>query len=216
MKILLKKVVTLNFISNNNRPPWGRTNREYYNIISYNKLQVMKRSLEEGSLRSPHWWSARQVPHLAGRLLFFFKVLQEAPARSASQSAGFGRGSASYMEASSPSPFGSLGEETMRRANPDSTFVASLWGRPDSRSSSSWETGLGRLGRVPYSSTSMAWAWSLAGGGSEAGVAGVMALSEGASSAAGARAALASTLGWIWPLSLGALPYNSSCPSWPS
>ena len=54
--------------------------------MSYN-TQIMKRSLEEGSLQSPHWWSAQRVPpHLVRRLLFFFQGVLEAPARSASQS----------------------------------------------------------------------------------------------------------------------------------
>ena len=37
--------------------------------MSYN-TQITKRSLEEGSLRSPHWWSAQRVPpHPVRRLL---------------------------------------------------------------------------------------------------------------------------------------------------
>ena len=48
-------------------------------------------------------------------------------------------GRASKMEASSPSPSGPLGDETVRWAKPASTPIASP---PVSRSSSSWETGL--------------------------------------------------------------------------
>ena len=54
--------------------------------MSYN-TQIMKRSLEEGSLWSPHWWSAQWVPpHQVQQLLFFFQGVLEAPTRSASQS----------------------------------------------------------------------------------------------------------------------------------
>ena len=57
------------------------------------KLQIMKRSLEEGSLWSPHWWSARWVPpHLIGRLLFFLKVVLEAPAEVPPNQHGVGGG----------------------------------------------------------------------------------------------------------------------------
>ena len=53
-------------------------------IMSY---KLRKEALEEGSLRSPHWWSAQWVPpHPVGQLLFFFQVVLEAPTRSASQS----------------------------------------------------------------------------------------------------------------------------------
>ena len=62
----------------------------------YNKLQVMKGSLEEGSLRSPHQVSARWMPpRSVGRLLFFHNTVTEAPVRSASSSTWCGRGSAS-------------------------------------------------------------------------------------------------------------------------
>ena len=55
-------------------------------IMSYN-TQITKRSLEEGSLQSPHWWLAQRVPpHLVQQLLFFFQGVLEAPTRSASQS----------------------------------------------------------------------------------------------------------------------------------
>ena len=63
-------------------------------------------------------------------------------------------GRASATEASSPSPSGPLGDETVRLAKPASTPVASP---PVSRSSSSWETGLAGGETTPSSSTSMAW-----------------------------------------------------------
>ena len=63
----------------------------------------------------------------------------EAVSGTASQLLFNKRGRASTMEASSPSPSGPLGDETVRSAKPASTPVASP---PVSRSSSSWETGL--------------------------------------------------------------------------
>ena len=71
---------------------WISTMLQYKNY----KLYITKRSLEEGLLQSPHWWSAQWVPpHLVGWLLFFLNVVLEAPTRSAFQSTWCGRGSAS-------------------------------------------------------------------------------------------------------------------------
>ena len=58
------------------------------------------------------------------------------------------------MEASSPSLFGLLGDETIRWAKSASTPIAPP---PVSRSLSTGETGLAGGEQVPSSSTSMAW-----------------------------------------------------------
>ena len=41
---------------------------------------------KEGSLRSPHWWSAQWVPPHPVQWLLFFQGVLEAPAKSTSQS----------------------------------------------------------------------------------------------------------------------------------
>ena len=69
------------------------------------------------------------------------------------------------MEASSPLPFGPLGDETVRWAKSTSTPIAPP---PVSRLLSTGETGLVGGEPIPLSSTSMAWVWPSVGGGSEA------------------------------------------------